>query len=336
LQAFFRKEIAIRRLGELRLEVYVKRSYYNHHARTIQRAYRCHVHDLEVARAATVIQRRVRRYIRARRATIVDRGVNRLQALWRARRVRKYRSRKLSAVVGRLTVATRRARNDPKLRIGFKTKHALEVLQNSKSLAGIMDAVKSLETSTRLSQLCCVLFTEARAAQILLDLIRSCNRSIPHVELVQCILLTLDNVSQHRKLVQSFAECNSAEIFLDKMQMFRDKDGIFCLSVSLLERISESNPMIEEFCAMHEHLKRLKALHQLSLRRVTPSMIPPKTNRMKRREHFDRNAAIKALGAMTNKFDMLNHSGKAVESQSREHFTFNDTRCDSAHEKHRH
>jgi len=138
------------------------------------------------------------------------------------------------------------------------------------------------------------------------------------------------------EIIQTIKRTTNPLLFPLFRPMFRDKDGIFCLSVSLLERISESNPMIEEFCAMHEHLKRLKALHQLSLRRVTPSMIPPKTNRMKRREHFDRNAAIKALGAMTNKFDMLNHSGKAVESQSREHFTFNDTRCDSAHEKHRH
>jgi abnormal spindle-like microcephaly-associated protein len=329
LQAFFRKTIAIRRFKELRLVLHVERSYYNHVTRSIQRSFRSYLHRKHLAEAAGVIQRRARFYIQMRRATIVDRGVRRVQAIWRAKIVRRLRSKKLSALVLRLDVANRKARNDPKLRIGYKTRHALEVLQNSKSLAGIMDAVKSLETSTRLSQLCCVLFTEAHAARILLDLIRSCNRSIPHMELVQCILLTLDNVSEYRALVPSFADCNSAEIFLDKMQMFRDKDGIFCLSISLLERISDCNPMVEEFCAMHEHLKRLKALHQLSLRRSITSTFSTKrnikVNRMKRRENFDRNIAVKALGLMTEKFDARSLAATTVAPHSREHFTFKDS-----------
>ena len=333
LQSFFRKSIAMRRYHDLRLAVYVERKYRIHCACSIQQAYRAYALRIRMAASATVIQRQARIYMHVRRITIVDRGLKRLQALWRAKLVRKLRSKKLLSVAARLTIANRRARIDPKLRIGYKTKHALEVLQNSKSLAGIMDAVKSLETSTRLSQLCCVLFTEAHAARILLDLIRSCNRSIPHVELVQCILLTLDNVCQYRTLVPSFADCNSAEIFLDKMQMFRDKDGIFCLSISLLQCVSECNPMVEEFCAMHEHLKRLKALHQLSLRRGAPSNIPTKrttkTNRMKRRENFDRNVAVKALGVLTEKFEERSLAVLTMDPLPRGHFTFIDTRCEA-------
>lgn len=325
LQTFFRRVIASRKLQELKLAAYADRRFFEKKAQAIQRHIRSYLLRLHFSRAAMRIQNLARVYIHRMRATILEQGVKRLQAVFRAKAIRRRRTKKVEAVVSRLDQAHLKARKDPKLQIGYKTRHALKILQNSKSLAEIMDAVKSLETSTRLSPLCCLLFTEADAARILLDLIRSCNRSVPHVELVHCILLTLDNVSQYRKLVPSFATCYSAEIFLDKMQMFRDKDGIFCLSVSLLHGIASCNPMVEEFCALHEHLKRLNALHQLSLKRARPSNaasqreLNKKPNRMKRREHFDRNAAIKALGEMVCRFETFVASPNEV---GRQHFTF--------------
>ncbi len=328
LQSFFRKIRAIMQLAKLKLTAHVDRCFYNNKARTIQCKCRAYLHRMRITRATKMIQRLAKSYIRDRQASVVDRGVKRLQAVVRAKEIRRRRTKEVAAVVVRLHMAHKKARRDPKLQIGYKTRHALEVLQTSRSLAEIMDAVKSLETSTRLSPLCCVLFTEANAARILLDLIRSCNRSVPHVELVQCILLTLDNVSQYRKLVPSFADYNSAEIFLDKMQMFRDKDGIFCLSTSLLKCIAKCNPIVEEFCAMHEHLKRLKALHQLSLRRSKSSVsgmkrdVSKKLNRMKRREHFDRNVAIKSLGEMVEKFESHEFVSSTMETGRQHHFTF--------------
>ena len=89
--------------------------------------------------------------------------------------------------------------------------------------------------------------------------------------------------------------------------------------------------MVEEFCAMHEHLKRLKALHQLSLRRGTPFNVPAKrpakTNSMKRRETFDRNVAVKALGVLTEKYEERSLSVLPLDPPPRGHFTFMDTRC---------
>jgi abnormal spindle-like microcephaly-associated protein len=326
LQTFFRRVNAVRKCEDLKLAAYADRCFFDKKARIIQSGFRTYVHHLHLSRSAALVQNMARRYIHRRRATRFERGVKRLQAVFRAKATRRRRTKKVTAVVTRLDRANLKARKDPKLQIGYKTRHALNILQNSKSLAEIMDAVKSLETSTRLSSLCCVLFTEADAARILLDLIRSCNRSVPHVELVHCILLTLDNVSQYRQLVASFATCYSAEIFLDKMQMFRDKDGIFCLSVSLLHGIANCNPMVEEFCALHEHLKRLKALHGLSLRRARPSHTTTKRetnkkpNRIKRRENFDRNAAIKVLGVMVDRFEAVVVS--PAEVAGRQHFTF--------------
>jgi abnormal spindle-like microcephaly-associated protein len=245
VQTHFRMRLSMKAYREKKLALWAKRAFVNRKALLIQRAFRLHAYRQKLERAARTMQISVRAYIHRKRIGMVKRGIARLQAVFRARLVRRRRPKKVHALAGRVVRANTRAKEDPKLRLGYRTSRALHILQTSASLAEIMDAVKSLETSTRLSIVCCVLFTEAKATHILLELMRSCNRSVPHVELVQCILLTLDNVAQHRTLAPSFADCNSAEVFLDKMQLFRDKDGIFCLSISLLNSIAACNPVVE-------------------------------------------------------------------------------------------
>ena len=186
-----------------------------------------------------------------------------------------------------------------------------------------MDAVKTLEVATRLSKHSCKEFTDINAAKILLDLIRACNRSLPHVELVHWILLTLENIGQHSSFLPSISDCKSAEVFLDKVQMFRDKDGIFCLSVSLLRRIIVADQTVLEFCGAHEHLKRLKGIHRLSTRRsgVTSLKSKPKKKRSlqkyERREVFERPEALKALGELIEYIEMPIPSTARSVSQKR-------------------
>ena len=100
-----------------------------------------------------------------------------------------------------------------------------------------MAAITILEIATRLSEACCISFVEAEATGILFSLIRTCNRSLPHIQLLHGVLLTMSNVAQYEALLPSLATLTGIEVFLDLVQMFRDKDEIFCLVVSLLERI---------------------------------------------------------------------------------------------------
>jgi len=125
------------------------------------------------------------------------------------------------------------------------------------------------------------------------------------VELVHWILLILENVGHHKSFLKGFADCKSAEVFLDKVQMFRDKDGIFCLSVSLLQRIVDVDEDVKGFCGMHEHLKRLKGIYKLSMRKARPAATATKkdtksTQKFERRETFDRSEALKVLGELIN------------------------------------
>lgn len=280
-------------------------------------------HHIKETKAASKIQVAFRSYIARFRARMIDRAAICLQAAFRAHVVRRERTKKAAVIARKVLRANMRAAEIPNQRLSIRTSNALKTLQTSTRLSEIMDAVKTLEVATRLSKHCCKEFTDINAAKILLDLIRACNRSLPHVELVHWILLTLENIGQHSSFLPSISDCKSAEVFLDKVQMFRDKDGIFCLSVSLLRRIIVADQTVLEFCGAHEHLKRLKGIHRLSTRRsgVTSSKSKPKKKRSlqkyERREVFERPEALKALGELIEYIEMPIPSTARSVSQKR-------------------
>jgi abnormal spindle-like microcephaly-associated protein len=66
-------------------------------------------------------------------------------------------------------------------------------------------------------------------------LIRSCNRSTPHQELLKHALVVLLNVGRHKALAPNVAEGDDCtDILIDLMQMFRDKRSIFCLAGNII------------------------------------------------------------------------------------------------------
>ena len=51
----------------------------------------------------------------------------------------------------------------------------------------------------------------------------------------------MSNVAKYDYLLPSMATVTGVEVFLDLVQMFRDKDAVFCLVVALLERVVGSS-----------------------------------------------------------------------------------------------
>jgi len=206
-------------------------------ARTIQRAFRDHLNWTIMDRAARKVQRMTSMHLsklafrRLREAAVL------FQSIFRAHVVRARRPKNVKIQAARIRNANSRAKSDPQLILGNRTQAALDVLQQSTRLAEIMTAICTLEIATRLSGVCCAVFVEAGAPDILFSLIRTCNRSLPHVELLHYILLTMSNVTQHEHLLPSVATLSGVEVFLDLVQMFRDKDAVFVLAVSLLEQV---------------------------------------------------------------------------------------------------
>lgn len=157
-----------------------------------------------------------------------------LQSSLLGSRERLKSSKPVKLAARRIREATHRAMKEPHMQLGIRTTRALLTLQRSKRMVELMEAVETLEISTRLSKSCCKAFADAGAPEILYNLIRTCNRSLPHIELLQFVLATLENVSCYPNLLPSLATYNSVDILIDLIQMFRDKEVVLWLSTHLL------------------------------------------------------------------------------------------------------
>ncbi len=85
----------------------------------------------------------------------------------------------------RRRIAATKARVHPSANLFNRTTSALLVIETSKHLSGVIAAVQTLETCTRLSPVCCAMFAEKNIVTKILALIRGCNRSQPHQELIR-------------------------------------------------------------------------------------------------------------------------------------------------------
>ena len=248
LQSFFRRILARNVAYQIKREQIASKSIRLHSAIKIQKIYRGFVHHRKLVSAVEVIERVVRLFLSRRKFGKVQRGIVRTQSLVRGCIARCHRTKKLENHARRIAAATQKAMKNPSMKLGCRTQASLDVLRTSKSLSEIMAAVCVLEISTRLSQTCCETFVQAGAPDILFSLIQTCNRSLPHIALLQYILLTMTNVARFGSLLPSLATATGVEIFLDLVQMFRDKELVFCLVASLLERVVGSNEEVLVRC----------------------------------------------------------------------------------------
>uniref|UniRef100_A0A7S3Q4Z9 Calponin-homology (CH) domain-containing protein n=1 Tax=Chaetoceros debilis TaxID=122233 RepID=A0A7S3Q4Z9_9STRA len=141
---------------------------------------------------------------------------------------------------------------------------ALCILRNSSSrLIDVTAALKRIETITRPPSSICAILVEANMHKVLYDLMRSCNRSHPHIQLLKYILQILSNISDDTNLASSFANKHFVDIFIDLIQLFRDKVDIVTFSAQLLRNIILADPKSLKRCSKRENIKRLQGIHGL-------------------------------------------------------------------------
>ncbi|CAB9509617.1 Abnormal spindle-like microcephaly-associated protein homolog (Fragment) [Seminavis robusta] len=184
-----------------------------------------------------------------------------LQSLVRGHLIRKARRKQLCGIAARL-----KTQHSPNMQLGARTASALAVIGTRTSLSEIMAAVRNLEATTRLSRGAAIAVVKGNTTAILLSLIRACNQSRPHQEILIYLLSILKNVSRHKDLLPFIATTEVAEVMIDLVQVFRSKQEVFCLSVSLLE-ICIKRKENKLLCQSQENLKRLKAVNKLCNRK---------------------------------------------------------------------
>jgi hypothetical protein len=114
---------------------------------------------------------------------------------------------------------------------------ALQIVEKSRLMSELKEAMHNLERTTRSSKECCKYFVKVKGQILLSLLITSCNRSTPHLELIQVVLQTMTNVAMHRSTAHQLATNEVVEVIIYVCQMYRDKAKLLALSCSLLDKV---------------------------------------------------------------------------------------------------
>ncbi|NXF54131.1 ASPM protein, partial [Oceanites oceanicus] len=241
--------------------------------------------------AATIIQRNVRRFLACRRRRKFAVGIIKFQALWRGYSWRKSNdTAKTEALRRSLEKANEKSREENKL--CNRTAIAIEYLLKYKHLSYILAALKHLEVATRLSPLCCENMAQSRAIFTIFVLIRSCNRSVPCMDVIKYSIQVLLNVSKYERTTQAVYEVeNSIDTLLDLLQMYRGKAGdkisekggsIFTKTCCLLAILSKDSKRALEIRSIPRAVTCIQSLYKLTARKhkmdAERTLVKQKTN----------------------------------------------------------
>eukprot|EP00808_Paulinella_micropora_P001552 g30257.t1 len=153
--------------------------------------------------------------------------------------------------------------------IGARTESALEQLLGSRQLSTVITAIQRLNELTLILPSCCIAASEQNAVSALYAVLRSCNRSKPHLELASLCLSALYNIALYPPTREAvFAPQQCLDTLTDKMQMCRDKPEILMQILELLEMAISLDDGEECFKERPRILKRLHGIRSLTEHRL--------------------------------------------------------------------
>nr|XP_017822011.3 abnormal spindle-like microcephaly-associated protein isoform X2 [Callithrix jacchus] len=224
-------------------------------------------------RAASVIQKAVRHFLLRKKQEKLTSGIIKCQALWRGYSWRKNNDcTKIKAIRLSLQVVNREIREENKLY--RRTALALRYLLTYKHLSAILEAVKHLEVVTRLSPLCCENMAQSGAISKIFVLIRSCNRSVPCMEVIRYAVQVLLNVAKYEKTTSAVYDAeNCVDTLLELLQMYREKPGnkvadksgsIFTKTCCLLATLLKTTNRASDVRSRSKVVDRIYRLYKLT------------------------------------------------------------------------
>ncbi|XP_053098954.1 abnormal spindle-like microcephaly-associated protein [Hemicordylus capensis] len=256
----------------------------------IQRWYRAKLQRrryLQYRKNTIKIQRMVRRWISCRNVAVAAvqedkrqetliNGITKFQALWRGYLWRKKTDTvETKALRDSLLIANQESKEEKKL--CNRTALAIDRLLKYKHFSYILAALKDLEVVTRLSPVCCESMAQSEAISTIFTLIRSCNRSIPCMDVIRYSVQVLLNLSKYEKTIQAvYAVENSVDTILALLQMYRERAGdktsekggsIFTKTCYLLALSSKDSRTASDIRDSPRVVARLQRLFKLTARK---------------------------------------------------------------------
>lgn len=207
----------------------------------------------------------------------------RIQSIWRGYLVRK-----------RLNIDQERQRNlrrstNQSNTLGARIRHSLDVLDMpGVSISQIVTSLNELHTVTRLSPECCELFVRESAISGLFVFITSCNRSVPHMDLIKFSLDIFINLAKYSKTVNQILQYNNSfQVLLNLLQAYHiTNSSIFmnvCVLLLLLHRHGCLKEEIELATEPDKINSKLTTIHTaLEKRRQAVKLQPRKLNILKK------------------------------------------------------
>nr|XP_060630530.1 abnormal spindle-like microcephaly-associated protein [Anolis sagrei ordinatus] len=233
------------------------------------------------------IQRMVRRWMSYKnkstcaikkdmRQATLDNGIIKFQALWRGYSWRKKTdTAETRALRDSLVIANKESKEEKKL--CNRTTLAVHRLLKYKHFSYILAALKDLEVVTRLSPVCCESMAQTEAVSTIFTLIRSCNRSVPCMDVIRYSVQVLLNLSKYNKTIDTvYTVERCVETLLDLLQMYRERAGdkisekggsIFTKTCCLFALLSEDSRRASEIRSNPQVVARLRSLYRLILRK---------------------------------------------------------------------
>ncbi|KAF9913050.1 hypothetical protein EC991_005918 [Linnemannia zychae] len=222
----------------------------------IQRWWREHKEQQQINVLNTLtlaLQTQMRGVLARRRAVQRMDAIVKVQSWWRGHVVRQDCSAKIKAARKRIEHANATAEEHMKL--GNRTTMALDILLSSGQLSAVLKACYHLDVVTRLSKNSCLRLVEHNVVNIIFQLIKSCNRSQPHMEVLKHALNIIENLSWDRDTTGSvFWAPEGLEILVDSAQSYRENDMVLDSTLTILLIHLD-----------HEYTTQRQHLHQANL-----------------------------------------------------------------------
>ncbi|XP_042321051.1 abnormal spindle-like microcephaly-associated protein isoform X2 [Sceloporus undulatus] len=231
---------------------------------------------LQTLRSIIILQAAVRGFLERQRFHRMKRSVIKMQALWRGHSWRKRTdTAETRALRDSLVIANKKSKEEEKL--CNRTALAIDRLLKYKHFSYILAALKELEVVTRLSPVCCESMAKTEAVSTIFTLIRSCNRSVPCMDVIRHSVQVLLNLSKYERTTDTvYAVERCVETLLDLLQMYRDRAGdkisdkggsIFIKTCCLFALLSEDSRRASEIRSSPQVVARLQSLYRLTVRK---------------------------------------------------------------------
>ena len=190
-----------------------------------------------------------------------------IQSAWRGYITRKQSSKKAQRLAARIAAANACA--EEHMTLGARTVSALKILLTHKQLTFVLRACENLVVATKLSTGCCTRMVDAKAVPIIFQLVRSCNRSKPHMAvLVVALQIMLNLVKCKQTNAFVFQEGEAVGLMAELCQMYRDKTEIFAVVLEIMKNFTSDAEKVATIKKRHADMKRFDQIKSLLERKA--------------------------------------------------------------------